>query len=70
MEETILVEITMEGKKYAITISPTGCELDKDVEPRKVGLIASILGNKISDMAIQKMHYQSLFGSAENGWVR
>ncbi len=67
--ETILVEITIDGKKNTITITPYGCEIGESLDLEKLRSINSIIETTISDSSFKKMHYQSLFGSADRKMI-
>lgn len=67
MAEAILVEITIEGKKSTITITAKGvCEIDENLDLKKLSALVSLIGAKSTEIRMQKIYYQDLFGSTEN----
>jgi hypothetical protein len=66
MAETILVEITIEGKKSTITITPKSCEIEASLDFNKLSSIASILRDEAISQMTKRSNYQSLFDSVSN----
>ena len=57
----ILVEITIEGKKSTIRITPEGCEIPKNLDLEKTRNIFNIIASEISRNNLIEMYYQALF---------